>query len=139
MEIDAPVAVWAYAFASLFAHFTHLVQAFARVVGGIDWHRERVEAKDAITCLNREPGTLLRRCVSCDARDLAGSVIALNVVAYRPAEQLMDGSIQRLSFDVPQRQVERTDCVSSFAAWRIKVAAIHVLPQMLNELRIAAD
>ena len=46
---------------------------------------------------------------------------------------------EHLALDVPQRQVEGADGVGAFAARRIEEGAVHVLPEVLDELRIAAD
>ena len=43
------------------------------------------------------------------------------------------------SLDVPQRQIERADGIGLLAARRIEERPVHVLPELLDVLRIAAD
>ena len=51
----------------------------------------------------------------------------------------MDGQTLHLALDIPERQVESADGVGPFAACGIEEGAIHVLPETLDILRVAAD
>ena len=139
VEIHAPVAVLAHAFARGRAVFQQLVQPLMRVerpvgrgVGGA--HAERPVARfhgglrpfpDAHA--GRDPG------------NAPGRVVAFAVVAHHAAQQLVHRQLLHLALQIPQRQIQRAQGVHLFAPRRIEEGPRHVLPQLFDILRILAD
>ena len=69
----------------------------------------------------------------------AGGVVALAIIARHAAQNGVDRLVERLAFDVPQRQIERAEGVHLLAPRRIEVGAVHILPEALDVLRILSD
>src|SRR5262249_55618320 len=82
VEIDAPIAVLADAFAHLHAFVVHRIQALARVVGRGPARFGRAHAKRAIARFDGALRALPQRHAIVDARYDAGGVVAFAVVAH---------------------------------------------------------
>ena len=74
-----------------------------------------------------------------DAGDAAGGVVALAVIAHHSAEDLVDGKAEDFATNVPQGHVEGANGVGLFTSRGIEEGAVHILPQPLDVLRVAAD
>ena len=97
------------------------------------------EAEGAVAGFYGEAGAVFGGHAGSDAGDDAGGVVTLAVVTDHAAEELMDGEVLDFAFDVPEGEVECADGVGALAAGGIEEGAVHVLPEVLNELRVAAD
>src|SRR6185437_669427 len=139
MEIDGPVAVLAYSLSHLLANVAHGGNTLASVVDGIDGDGKRIETVETVPGLQRQARTVFDRCVASDARDHSGGVVTLDEIACRAAQEFMHGHAEGLALDVPQSEVDGTDRAGALPAGRIKVSAIHVLPEVLDLQRIATD
>ena len=139
VEVDAPFAVFADTFARGGALIAEVRDAFAGVEGGVGGHVHGAEAEGAIAGFDGEAGAILDGHAGGDAGDDAGGVVALAIVADHAAEELVDGEVLDLALDVPEGEVECADGVGALAAGGIEEGAVHVLPEVLDVLRVAAD
>ena len=139
VEVDAPFAVFADTFAGGGALFAEMRDALAGVVGGVGGKVHGAEAEGAVAGLDGEAGAVFDSHAGGDAGDDAGGVVALAVVADHAAEKLVDGEVLDLALDVPEGEVECADGVCAFAAGGIEEGAVHVLPEALDVLGVAAD
>ena len=139
MEIDYPVAIFADAFSHLGALLAHVVNALPGVVGSVCRRLRGAEAEGAIAGFDGEPGAIFEGRIAGYSGDDAGGVVALDMVAHHAAQHLMDGQALDFALDVPKGQVEGADRVRPLAACGVEKGAIHVLPETLDVLRVAAD
>ena len=164
VEVDHPVTL-----ADTFTDFLarrgnqpHTLMRVEDVIGDRTADRG-VHTKTPISCLHRGSRALTERraCIpsaaAASARLRLGSSrrrasssrrragrperrrIALDMVARGPVKQLVHRQLQRLAFDVPQRDIERALPMDLFAARRIEPVHVHVLPDLLDLERILAD
>ena len=139
VEVDAPIAVLADAFAGLDAIVVKLVEPFARVVGFVGGRFGGAHAEGPVARGDGELRLLLDAHAGADAGNNACGVVALAIVADHTAEQRVHGQAQRFAANIPQRQVERAQRVLFLAPGRIEEGARHVLPKPLDILRVLAD
>src|ERR1041385_8190853 len=108
VEVDAPVAVFAYSFARLRAIFVELIDTLVRVIGRALAKARCIHAEGAEAGLHRGTGALLDR----SRKSIAG-VITLHVIARHAAKERVYRRAERLAPDVPQRHVERAERMRS--------------------------
>ena len=136
MEVDHEVAARTNAFARGAAVGLHLAHPFAGVVArGARRQARGVEPEQPPAGLHARGGAVAQRVAAAPE----GGRVALEVIAVHSAEQLVHRHAQRFAFQIPQRQIERTDRMKPFASGRIVEGAIHVLPQTLDVERVLAD
>src|SRR5689334_18712433 len=121
MEVDAPSAILTYALAHLLAKLVHTLD----VVEPVDYRAGGVSGN----AIGAEAGVhaRLRYFLRCPSSRVAGGV-ALDILAGLTAEQLIDRHSQSLALQVPERDVERAQCMRFFAPGGIEVGAEHRLP-----------
>src|SRR5439155_5848036 len=68
-----------------------------------------------------------------------GSGITLYMAARESAKQVIDRHAQCFALDIPQGQVDRSQGIELLAPCRVKIAAEHRLPQMVDAHRVFAD
>ncbi len=137
VEVDAPVAVRADAFADFLAGGRDEPHAFVRVVDVVDNRAAaRVGAERAIAGFHHRARPVAQR--ESGARNAARR-IALAVVADGAAEHLVHGHAERFALDVPEREVERAHGVDLLVARRIEPGHVHLLPDGFDAERILAD
>ncbi len=145
VEVDAPVAVLADAFARLAAVLRRCgATTLAGVVDVADAARRprpsgTRDSRPRWSARARSFRLSLRVGRHAGRTDAAGGV-ALAVVARRAAEQLVHGHAERLALDVPQRQVERAERVDLLAARRIEPGDVRLPARSRSMLeRVLAD
>ena len=139
VEVDAPIAVLADAFAGLGALFGQFVEALVGIVGPVGRRVGGAGAVAAKAGFHGGARAFLHAHAGANAGDDAAGGIALAVVARHAAQQGVDRAAEHLAFDIPQREVEGADRVDFLASRRIEEGARHVLPEALDVLRVLAD
>ena len=136
VEVDHEVPARTNAFAGGAAVGLHLAHAFAGVVAERARRQARsIEPEQPPAGLHARGGAVAQRVAAAPERRR----VTLQIIAVHAAEQLVHRHAQRLAFQIPQRQIERTDRMQPFASGRIVEGAVHVLPQSFDVERVLAD
>src|SRR5260370_16405603 len=109
-EVDQAIAGRADTLADLLAVAVKLVDALAGVVDVGSSKARGIQAEGTIACVDHRSRALLEGIAAAHA---AGH-IAFAVLARQAAQEDMHGQAQRLTLDIPQRQVERAEGVYLF-------------------------
>ena len=139
MKINAPVAVFAHAFARLQAFLVKLIQFLSRIERGIRRRVRRAHTESAVTGGNGSRRALFHAHSRLDPGNDAGCVVAFAIIPHHAPQDFVNRQLQHFAFDVPQRQIERAERMFFFPPRRVKKRPRHVLPQPFDMLRVLAD
>src|SRR5262249_30844468 len=124
------IAVFAHARTAGLGVAGHLFDAATTVEGAATPDAGRIDTKNAIAGFHgvgRPRGQ-----IAATAATAAARCIALDVIAVHAAHEIVNGHIQGLAFEVPEREVQGTQRMDLLAPRRVEPGAIHVLPAALN-------
>ena len=128
MKVNAPIAVFSYAFARLHAFLVKLIQFLTGIESRIRRRVRGAHAEGAITGRDGGRRAILHAHARLDAGYDAGGVVAFTIIPHHAAQDFVNRQLQHFAFDIPQGQVERAERMFLFTAGRIKERPRHVLP-----------
>src|SRR5262249_30515332 len=139
VKVDAPVSTGSNGLTDIAAVLRRLPDDGARVVDATDGRVYRRHAKRAVPGFHGRARAFLQtelRVGRYAGRPRPRRGVALAVLARGAAQQFVHRNTEGLSFDVPERKVERAERMCFLASGRIEPRDVHLLPDRVGVKRI---